>query len=519
MGKIVIDPVTRLEGHLKIEAVVDGGEVKEANSSGMLFRGFELILKGRDPRDANRLTQRVCGVCPTAHATASALNIDSAFGLGDKIPDNARIMRNLIFGSNYLQSHILHFYHLAALDYVDVTKVADYDGTDPDMLAVKKFIERGALAPFVPRYEGDYRLPKEVDQAAASHYLSALHIRRKCQEMLALFGGKMPHNCATVPGGVTEVPTVDKIASFLWRLNEIRNFVDNVYIPDVLAVAKVYSDYFEIGGGADRFLSYGAFDLDGTEADLTKRERLHKNGSVGSDLSVEPLDPSKISEFVKHSWFADSSTGKHPSQGETAPEPGKKGGYSWLKSPRYDGKPHEVGPLARMLASYVQGHETVKALVDSVLSAFSAEPAVLFSVLGRHAARALEAKMVGDAMAQWVLELKVGEPVSVEAPVPEEGEGMGLVGAPRGALGHWVKVKDYKIENYQLVVPTTWNASPKDDNDQPGPIEQALIGTKVKDESNPFELVRIVRSFDPCLACAIHAVTPKGRTLAGYRIA
>ena len=518
MGKIIIDPVTRIEGHLKIEAVTENGVVKETRSTGSLFRGIELILRGRDPRDAQRYVQRICGVCPTSHSMAATLNLDSAFGIADKIPDNGRLLRNLILGAAHLADHILHFYHLCALDYVDVTKVAKYEGNNSALNSVKAFIERGELGPFVPRYEGDYRLPDEIDQQAVAHYVQALEIRRKGQEMLSIFGGKMPHNCAIMPGGVTEVPTVDKIASFLWRLNEIRDFIDNVYIPDVLAVAGVYSDYFEIGQGCGNLLSYGSFDLDTSETDLTKRQRLLKQGTVSTDLKLEEVDTGKITEAVKHSWYDDSTGGLHPSHGDTRPQPGKEGAYSWLKSPRYGGKVYEVGPLARVAVTYASGNPTVKSLVDSVLSHFNAPPAALFSVLGRHAARALYAKLVADTMPEWLLQLKPGEPVYVDYEIPEESTGMGLVDAARGALGHWIEIKDQKIANYQCVVPSTWNFSPRDSDGQPGPVEQAITGTKIKDESNPVEIVRIVRSMDPCIACAVHLVTPKGRDLGEFRV-
>jgi len=518
MGKIVIDPITRIEGHLKIEAVVEGGEVKDARSTGTLFRGFELILKGRDPRDASQLTQRICGVCPQVHATASVLCLDSAFGISDKITDNGRIMRNLLLGSNFIQSHVLHFYHLAALDYVDVTKVADYEGTDPALKSIKKFISRGELGPFAPRYEGDYRLSDDVDRAATAHYVQALDIRRKAHEMLSILGGKMPHNCATVAGGVTEHPTVDKVTSFLWKLNEIRDFIDDVWLPDIVAVAEAYSDYFQIGSGCGNLLAYGVFDLDGKEPDYLKRNRLLRSGTVSSDLNRGEVDARKIAEYVSHSWYEDSTSGRYPGEGDTAPHPHKKGGYSWIKSPRYDGKVYEVGPLARMVVNYVAGNSTVKGLVDPVLAHFGAGPEALFSVLGRHAARALECKYVADSMTDWLLQLNPNEPVYTEYEIPEKAAGMGLVCGPRGALGHWIQIEDGKIANYQCVVPTTWNASPRDDNGQPGPIEQALIGTKIRDEENPFEIVRIVRSFDPCLACAVHAITPKGNELARFRI-
>lgn len=517
MAKIVVDPVTRLEGHLKVEVVTENGVIKDARSSGTLFRGIELILCGRDPRDAQQYTQRICGVCPTSHSMAATLNLDSAFGIADKIPDNGRLLRNLILGAAHVSDHILHFYHLAALDYVDVTKVAGYEGNDATLNSVKAFIQRGELGPFVPRYEGDYRLSDEANQQAVAHYVQALDIRRKGQEMLAIFGGKMPHNCAIVPGGVTEVPTVDKIAAFLWHLNELRDFVDNVYIPDVLAVAGAYSDYFEIGKGCGNLLSYGIFDLDGKETDLTKRKRLLAQGTISADLKLGNLDPSRIMEEVKHSWYNDGN-GRNPVLGETVPQPGKKGAYSWVKAPRYDGKVYEVGPLARMVVTYATGDPRVKALVDSVLAHFKASPSALFSVLGRHAARALYCKLVADTMPGWLLQLKPGEPVYINYTIPEESTGMGLVDAARGALGHWIEIKGGKIANYQCVVPSTWNMSPRDDGGQPGPLEQALIGTKIRDESNPFEVVRIVRSFDPCLACAIHLITPKGTSLGKFRV-
>lgn len=449
MSKIVVDPVTRIEGHLKIEVITENGVVKDAHSSGMLFRGLEIILQGRDPRDAQRYVQRICGVCPTSHSIAATLNLDSAFGISDKIPDNGRIVRNLILGAAHIADHILHFYHLAALDYVDVTKVAGYNGNDPALNSVKDFISRGELAPFVPRYEGDYRLSDQMNIEATAHYVKALEMRRKAQEMLTIFGGKMPHNMGVIPGGVTETVTVDKIASFLWRLNELRDFIDNVYLPDVLAVAEAYPDYFEIGSGCGNLLSYGSFDLEGSNPDYTKRERLLKQGVVSTDLKLNPLDTGRIVEYVKHSWYADSSDGRHPTQGLTQPQPHKRGAYSWAKAPRYDGKVYEVGPLARMAVTYASGEPTVKNLIDSLLSRFRASPKALFSVLGRHAARALYVKYVADSMPGWLLQLKPNEPAYTTYEIPDQSNGMGLVDAARGALGHWI---DKRQENSQLPV-------------------------------------------------------------------
>ncbi len=490
--KIKIDPITRIEGHLAVEAVVDNGVVKDAKSAGTLFRGFEIILQGRDPRDANRLTQRICGVCPTAHATASALCIDDAFGLTDKVPDNGKLIRALILGSNFLQSHILHFYHLAALDYVDAAGVV------------------GDLSPFVPRYEGDYRVSGDTNAELVNHYVKALDIRRKCQEMLSIFGGKMPHNVGIVPGGVTEKPTEDKITNFLWRLNEIRDFVDNNYISDVIVVAKAYSDYFEIGKGCKKLLAYGGFDL--------PTSKLFKAGVVSEDLKYTAFVKENITEDLKHSWYADSDSGKNPAKGETKPQLKKKQAYSFLKSPRYKGEVCELGPLARMVSNYVQDDVKVKELIDSLLSQFNAGVNVLYSVLGRHAARALEAKVVADAMVGWLTQLKPNELAIVQAEIPEMGEGAGLTEAPRGSVGHWMTIRDKKIGRYQVITPTAWNASPKDEKDQPGTLEQAIIGTKVNDKDNPFEIVRIVRSFDPCLACSVHLLDFKGNESGVFRV-
>ena len=518
MKKIVIDPLTRIEGHLKVEATVDGGEVKEARCTGTLFRGWEIILRGRHPLDAQRITQRVCGVCPTAHATASTFALDDAFGIAGQIPDNGRLLRNLILGCNFIQSHVLHFYHLAALDFVDVTAVANYEGEDADLQSIKGFIARGALGPFVPRHEGDYRFSPEMNRTLTAHYVQALRARRLAHEMLCIFGGKMPHNAAIMPGGNSEVATTDKVASFLGRLSEVRNFIDNVYLPDILAVARAYGDHAGIGAGCNRYLAYGAFDSQVENTDPATRERLLPQGLVTADGELEPLDAAQITESVAGSWFR-SPSNLHPSEGETDPDPHKEGGYSWIKSPRYGGKSTEVGPLARAIVAYHRGAEPLKSIVDSVLGELGAGPEALHSLLGRHAARAIETKIVADAMVDWLLALKPGEPVCADWTVPDSASGMGLTCAPRGALGHWLAIKDGVIDRYQLVVPTTWNAGPRDEEGQPGPIEQALEGSPVKDAENPFEVLRVVRSFDPCLACAVHVVDARGNDVRRFRVA
>lgn len=473
MPKVIVDPVTRIEGHLKIEVEVEGGKVVSAKSTGTLFRGLELILRGHEPRDAQEIIQRICGVCPIGHGTAATLALDDAFKI--KPPSNGRIIRNLILGANYIQSHILHFYHLAALDYVKA----------PDN-----------IPPLAPRYEGDYRLPDAVNTAAVNHYLQALEMRKKAHEMLAIFGGRMPGQRAIVPGGVTETVDTEKIVHFKYRLAELIDFIDNVYVPDVLAVADVYKDWFEIGVGCKNLLAYGAFPLDDNGTLFFKR------GVYTEGLEGE-LNPDKITEEVKYSWYNDDTGGNKPTESVITPEPNKEGAYSWLKAPRYDGKVHEVGPLARM---WIAKDPKIRALGEKA-----------FSVMGRHTAKALECQKLAHAMADWVMQLKPGKPTCTPHKVPNEADGMGLTEAARGALGHWIRIEGGRIARYNAVVPTTWNGGPRDSKGQPGPIEQALVGTPVKDPNNPIELVRVVRSFDPCLACAVHVITP-GRDVRKFRV-
>jgi len=491
-AQVSIDPLTRIEGHLKIDAVVEDGEVVEARSVATLYRGFEQILAGREPLDAVQLTQRFCGVCPTAHAVASSQCLDNALGIMP--PDNGRIIRNLIQGANYIQSNILHFYHLVALDFV-----------------------RGPeFPPFIPRFESDYRLPKTTSDEIVVHYVQALHIRLKAHEMSAVFSGKMPHCASVVPGGVTVTPSVDKVTTFLWRLKELREFIGNVYLPDVLTIAEVYRDCAELGTGCKNLLSYGAFDLD-NEPDVTKRKRFFEMARY-RDGTLAAVDPGQITEDVKHSWYR-SASHLAPATGETIPDPKKDGGYTWLKAPRYEKTPYEVGSLARAVIAYEKGSqpEFVKT-VDESLTRLRLKKENLFSVIGRNLCRAIETKILADAMADWVLQIKLDEPVAVGFTMPESAHGFGLWDASRGALGHWISIRGKRIGRYQAVVPTTWNASPRDDEGTPGAIEQALIGAPVKDVNSPFSIARIVRSFDPCIACAVHLVTPNGRLLQKIRI-
>jgi len=514
---ISIDPITRIEGHMKVDAVVDGGRVAEARCCGTLFRGFENILTGRHPLDAVRITQRICGVCPTAHGTASAMGLDAALGITEKIPPNGRIVRNLLLGSNFLQSHILHFFALAALDFVDVTALADYEGSQSELKVVRAFIDRKELSPFFPRYEGDYRCDKQTNIDLIQGYLKALHVRRACHEMLGVFGGKMPHNIGLVPGGVTGEVTADKIATFMGKLQEIRQFVDDLYIPAIFTLGRTYGDYFDIGAGCRRFLAYGAFDLDNSSTDPLKRNRLLPSGLLDGDGKLEPVNIDKTTEEVAHSRYTDDCAAP-PTEGKTTPQPDKDGAYSWIKAPRYDGAPAEVGPLARAMIGYAAGNEQITGEIDRALSAAGVGADKLPSALGRHLARALECRILTGAMMDWLGELVPAEPAAIALTIPEEAGGVGLVGAPRGALGHWVRIKDRHIGHYQIIAPTSWNGSPRDRADVPGPMEQALLETKVKDRDNPFEVVRIVRSFDPCLACSVHVMTAKGDTTGVYRI-
>ena len=489
---IKVDPVTRVEGHLKVEATLDDDNVvDEARCIGTLFRGIEVILKDRDPRDALFITQRICGVCPTAHATASVLALDDAFDVAP--PSNGRIIRNLILGANFIQSHLLHFYHLAGLDYAK----------GPDR------------APFLPRYEGDTRLSEAQNQRIVDHYLKALKVRMKAQEMVAIFGGKMPHIATFLPGGVTEMPEADEIARFHSILNLLRDFVDATYIPDVLTVAAAYDDYFSVGPSCGGLLAHGGFPLD------DDGETMLFPGGVYADGELSPFNAGQIAEDVRYAWYHQRTTGQHPSEGTTKPEATgilKPEAYSWVKAPRYDGRPLEAGPLARMMVAYQSGASpAVTDLVDETLAEAGLSLNALCSVMGRHLARALECKVIADAMEDWLWQLDLDGTVYAHAGVPDSADGVGLAEAPRGALGHWLRVAEGKIANYQVITPTNWNASPHDDDGHPGPLEQTLVGTPIRDPHNPVEIVRTVRAFDPCLACAVHLATPK-RDLGAFRV-
>ncbi len=502
--RIAIDPVTRIEGHLSISLDIEDGRVKAAYCGGTMFRGFEAILQGRDPLDAIQITQRICGVCPADHAVASSLCVETALGITP--PDNGRLLRNLVLGASFVQSHILHFYQLAALDFVDVAAVLKYEGKDQQLLALRGWAKAevesnkpNAVGPFLPRFAGDYIADLDTNLGATKHYLQALHMHRLGLEMQAIFGGKAPHISGLVPGGVAKVPSVDTVEAFRSRLHEIKAFIADAYLPDVVSVAQAYPQYFDVGRGPGNLLSYGVFPEDNSRKKPLLAGGLYRNGSVS------PLDPSKIKEDAKYSW-ASPASGLHPSAGQTAATPNKPDAYSWVKAPRYDGLVVEVGPLARVLITHTSGtNPALSSLVNASLRQLDKTPEALFSVMGRHLARALECKIIADACEAWLDQLKIGVPASArDYRIPESGQGFGLSEAARGALGHWMGISKRVISQYSCVVPTTWNCSPRDDQGQPGAVEQALTGVVIADKDNPIEAVRVVRAYDPCLACAVH---------------
>ncbi len=560
MAKIVVDPVTRIEGHLRIEAQVDGGQVTDAWSSGTMFRGMELIVQGRDPREAWIWTQRICGVCTTVHAVASVQAVEEALGITP--PPNARIMRNLISGAQYIQDHVIHFYHLHALDWVDVTgalvadpgKTADLaQSISPWPLSskayftdvqarVKALVDSGQLSIFTNGYWGHpaYKLPPEADLMAVAHYIEALSWQRDVIRMHAVLGGKNPHPQTFLVGGIAapvdpnspNVINQERMNLMASLLPTMRQFVEQVYIPDVKAVAAFYPEWFGYGAGHKNYMSYGG--LPNGALNDTANYTFPRGIILDGDLStVHPMDPAKITEAIAHSYYqypGGQDSTLHPFDGVTDPkytgptppyeELTTEGQYSWLKAPRYDGKVMEVGPLARMLVAYGSGNEKVQALVNATLEELKAPPTALFSTLGRVAARALEAAYLLDWMDTWLAQLgenmnngdlRIADTSKWDPSTwPAEAQGFGPHEAPRGALGHWVRIKDQKIANYQAVVPSTWNAGPRDEKGQTGPYEASLIGTPVAVDEQPVEILRTIHSFDPCLACAVHVVDAKG---------
>ena len=569
MARIVIDPVTRIEGHLRIEAQVEGGAVTDAWSSGTMFRGIELILRGRDPREAWIWTQRICGVCTTVHALTSVRAVEDALGI--EVPPNAELIRNIIGATQYVQDHVIHFYHLHALDWVDVTLALKADPAKTSQLAesisswpkssrayfktiqdrVKGLVDSKQLSLFSSGYWGHpaYQLPPEANLLAVAHYIEALEFQREFIRIHAVLGGKNPHLQTYLVGGMAcamdpnepQAPINPERITFLAEIAKTaQTFVEQVYIPDVLAVAGFYRDWFGRGEGLGNFLSYGEYPQGGIHD--TSKYFLPRGVILGRDLSkVHPVDPAQVSEYVTHSWYEYSGgdlAGKHPYNGETLPKyTGPKPPfehlnveekYSWLKSPRYMDTPMEVGPLSRMLVAYASGHADVKELVNGVLTKLNAPATALFSTLGRIAARAIETQLMARQVPKWIdqlyqnlahgdVRIHNGEKWD-PATWPKSAQGWGFHEAPRGSLGHWVQIEDRAIKNYQCVVPTTWNAGPRDTKGQRGAYEAALLKTPIADPDRPVEILRTIHSFDPCLACAVHVTDARGRRSAEVQV-
>lgn len=496
--KVTLDPLTRIEGHLAVRLSVDDGKVSSAQCSGEMFRGFEQILQGRSPLDAQQIIQRICGVCPVSHGLASVFAQEAAYGIS--VPQNGHLIRNIILASNYINSHITHFYHLSALDFVDVSEVLNYQGKDSLLLNIKSWAQDEfasttlfPAAPFLPQYAGTYLQSTELNLGVLKNYFVALEMRALSHQLISLFGGKMPHVASLVPGGVTEKVDAKKIAASHAKLQKLENFIRTSYKQDVLAVASEFSEYFSSGKGYDNYLAFEAFKENGPSSSPLFPEGVLTGGNL------ESLSVSAIEERVAYSRYTDTSN-RHI----TIPDAEKKDAYSWIKAPRYNGLPMEVGPLARILIAYKQKDPATLTAVNSFLATTGRSLDDLNSCMGRHVARYLELEIVVKKCGEWIAALNPNEPTAHPFNIPRSAQGEGLVEAPRGALGHWIEIKNHKISRYECIVPTTWNCSPKDDAETFGPMEYALKGTAIADADNPIEAARIIRSFDPCLACAVH---------------
>ena len=498
---VVVDPVSRIEGHLKIELEVDGGRVVAARSSGEMFRGFENLLVGRDPVDAQHITQRICGVCPISHGIASSIAQEQAYGI--RPTNNGRVLRNLMLAANTIQSHVVHFYQLAALDYIDVTALVKYTGDDPGTVALaswaKKELSEGKphpVAPLLPRMEGTYLGGVTANVQAIQNYVGALDVRRTLHEMIALFAGKMPHATGLVPGGVTGGVDIRRIDGYRSRLRKVRRFLEHAFVADVVALGKAFGEYFDLGRDAGHLLAYGG--LPQADGSLFYRRGVVLDGKPAS------FDDAHITEDNAHSYI-DGASGVHPTRGETEPHEHKEGAYSWIKAPRYAGFPVEVGPGARVqiMAKTDPDHPVVRH-AERALRAVGRDLDAVGSAMGRHVARLAESLALAEAADAWLEELDIEQRTAIGFQICDRGSGVGLVEAPRGALGHWLSIEDRRIASYQCVVPTTWNCSPADDRGLPGAVEAALVGMRVADPDHPIEAMRVVRSYDPCLACAVH---------------
>lgn len=549
-GPVVVDPLTRIEGHLRIEVEVEKGKVKDVRSCGTLFRGLEMILKGRDPRDVQHFTQRTCGVCTYTHALASTRALEDAiFNASHKdIPANATYIRNLVLGQLFLHDHIVHFYHLHALDWVDVTSALQADPSKAASLAnsissrptkaedlravqdkLKAFVASGQLGPFTNAFflggHPAYYLEPEANLVATAHYLEALRVQVEAARGMAVFGGKNPHPQFLVAGGVTcyDALTPERIKEFEEIYKKTAAFVRDVYIPDLLLVAGAYKDWAGIGGTHD-FMTMGDFPKAGGERKL--ESRWLKPGIIyNRDLAhVQDFDPTKISEHIRHSWY-DGDKADNPYDEKTEPKfthMGDKDRYSWLKAPRYDEHSTETGPLACVLVNYAKGNPDIKPLVDMVLQKLSVGPEALFSTLGRTAARGIETLAIANKMASMLEEFKDNirsdKQIVEDLEVPQESKGVGFVEAPRGGLSHWIRIEKGRVGNFQLVVPTTWNLGPRDANNVLGPCEEALMGTPIADPKRPVEILRTVHAFDPCIACAVHVIDGETNEVRKFKV-
>jgi hydrogenase large subunit len=569
--RIVVDPITRIEGHLRIEAQMDGDRIAQAYSSGTMVRGIEIILRGRDPRDAWAFAQRICGVCTLVHGIASVRAVENA--LDYQIPPNAQLIRNLMIAAQYVHDHVMHFYHLHALDWVDVLSglsadpkatselaqsLSNYPRSSPGYFAdtkkkLKDFVEAGQLGIFAKAYWGHpaYKLPPEANLMAVAHYLEALAWQRDVARLHAVFGGKNPHPNFVVGGVPSPIDLNSDSAINSERLSlvqniihKMRDFVDQVYVPDTLAVAGFYKDWGGRGEGLGNFLTYGDFPEKGMDdpASYLIPSGVILNRDLSTVHDVDMHDADQIQEYVAHSWY-DYSNGRdhglHPYDGETelnytGPKPpydhlDVEQSYSWLKAPRWKGHAMEVGPLSRVLMLYARGHEQTRDLVNMTLKKLDIPVTALFSTLGRTAARTLETKIIADNMQVWydnlVANIKAGDTKTFNEALwepstwPKQARGVGFMEAPRGALAHWIVIEDGKIANYQAVVPSTWNAGPRDPAGQPGAYEAALQDNHtLYDTKAPVEILRTIHSFDPCIACAVHITDPDGEELINVRV-
>lgn len=530
MARSIIDPITRIEGHLRAEMEVTDGVVTDAWVSGGCFRGMELVVRDRTPEDAAYIVQRICGVCPVSHAHASSIAAEKAYGIS--IPNNARIIRNLIEGSQFLHSHILWFYNLAGLDYVNPLNALSADAAAAYDLAVelgtpssdfvglqdrlKKFAENGQLSIFSGNWfdTGEYNLTPEADLILTAHYLEALQMQGKASEIAGLLGGKMPHIMTIVPGGTAFVPTEEKLDDLKGLVDELYNWVASTLIPDTLAVATFYPEAATFGKGCGRYGAWGVFERPSMEMN----DRYLPAGVLDENLKLSDVDESKITEYVGRSWYEGDADLPPFEQGvkPAFTEYNVDDRYTWNKCPRYDGKPLETGGFARLLVAYKRNVPFVVEQIDTMLEALGAKKgdlSALQNTLGRTGARQIETLYVATLMKEWVEELceavKGGDSTYFTSPSQITGEGTGFWEAPRGALYHSEKVKDGKIEDYQIIIPSTWNLAPHDPDGNYGPMEQALIGVPVADIEKPINALRTVHSFDPCTACAVHIVEPK----------